>query len=48
MNPINIYQSVTGHSLELHDLQKGNFTIREMAILTGMSKSTVGRELRDD
>lgn len=44
----NIYQCVTGHPPELHDLQKGNFTIREMAILTGMSKSTVGRKLRDD
>ena len=44
----NIYQRVTGHSPELHDLQKGNFTIREMVILTGMSKSTVGRNLRED
>lgn len=44
----NIYQCVTGHPPELHDLQKGNFTIREMAILTGMSKSTVGRKRRDD
>ena len=44
----NIYQCVTGHPPELHDLQKENFTIREMAILTGMSKSTVGRKLRDD
>lgn len=42
----NIYQSVTNRRPDPQDLQKNGFTVREIAILTGKSKSTIGRELR--
>ena len=43
-----LYSEITGkRSNNLQQLRKDNFTVREMAILTGKSKSTIDRELKE-
>ena len=43
-----LYSEITGKRPDnLQQLKKNNFTVREMAILTGKSKSTIDRELKE-
>lgn len=44
-----LYKTITGHSGEigLLDLQKSGFTLREIEILTGVSRSQISRELKE-
>lgn len=43
-----LYKAFCGNSLlDLHELQTKGFTIREIGILTGQSKSYIGRELME-
>lgn len=43
-----LYVNLCNKLLNIKDLQKNGFTVREMEILTGISKSKVARELKED
>lgn len=43
-----LYINLCNKQLNIKDLQKNNFTVREIEILTGISKSKVARELKED
>lgn len=43
-----LYKTVSTEKMDIHDLQSRGFTVREMEILTGISKSQVSRELKED
>ncbi len=43
-----LFEKLTNKSIDLKQLQKEGFTIREIEILTGISKSKVARELKEE
>lgn len=43
-----LYRAVCPEQADMHMLQSQGFTVREIEILTGISKSQVSRELRED
>lgn len=43
-----LFERLTNKSIDLKQLQKEGFTIREIEILTGISKSKVARELKEE
>lgn len=43
-----LYRTVCPEQADMHMLQSQGFTVREIEILTGISKSQVSRELRED
>lgn len=43
-----LYKSVCPNQLDVKELQKHGFTVREIEILTGVSKSQVSRELKEN